>query len=150
MIKLVHVADLKVLVGAPVEIGDTPAGARRMIPILGGEATGPRLKGQVLGGGADYQILRRDGVTELQARYVLELEGGAKVYVENNGLRHGPPELMERMRRGEQVDPKQIYFRATPRFETADKNYLWLTRHIFLCEGVRLPTRVELAFYQVL
>jgi hypothetical protein len=150
MIKIVHIADLKVIVGDPIEVGETPAGIRRMIPILGGEVSGPRLKGHVMNGGADYQILRKDGVTELDARYVLELEGGAKVYVTNSGLRHGPPELMERIRRGEPVDPALIYFRATPRFETGHQNYAWLTRHIFVCDGVRRPNRVELAFYQVL
>jgi hypothetical protein len=150
MIKLVHVADLKVIVGDPIEVGETPGGDRRMIPILGGEVSGPRMKGHVMNGGADYQILRKDGVTELHARYVLELGGGAKIYVENSGLRHGPPELMERIRRGEPVDPTLIYFRATPRFETGHKDYIWLTRHIFVCDGIRRPNRVELAIYQVL
>lgn len=149
MIKLAHVADLIVNVGNPIEIGETPAGTRRMIPIVGGKVSG-RIQGHILHGGADYQILRRDGVTELQARYVIECENGSKIYVENNGLRHGPAEAMERLRRGEPVDPKLIYFRAVPRFETADKNYLWLTRNVFLCDGIRRPNLVELAFYQVL
>ncbi len=150
MIKLLHVADLSVIVGDPIDVGDTGAGVRRVIPILGGEVTGPRIKGHVMQGGADYQILRKDGVTELHARYVLECENGAKIYVKHSGLRHGPPDAMERLRRGEPVDPKLIYFRATPRFETSDKNYNWLTRHIFICDGIRRPNRVELAFYQVL
>lgn len=150
MIKLVHVADLKVIVGDAIEVGDTGAGVRRMIPILGGEVSGPRIKGHIMNGGADYQILRKDGVTELDARYVIECEDRARIYVENWGLRQCPPELMERIRRGEPVDPALIYFRATPRFSTGDKNYSWLTRHVFVCDGVRRPNRVELAFYQVL
>ena len=150
MIKLVHIADLKVLVGDPVELGETATGARRMIPIQGGEVTGPRLKGRVLRGGGDDQLLRTDGVTELHARYVLEPEDGATIRVDNAGLRHGPPELMAKLRRGEPVDPALIYFRATPRFETSDANYTWLTRYIFLCEGARRPNRVDMAFYQVI
>ena len=150
MIKLVHIADLSVIVGDPIETGETPAGVRRAIPILGGQVTGPKMKGHILSGGADFQILRRDGVTELEARYVIEAEGGAKIYVENKGLRHGPAAAMERLRRGEPVDPALIYFRATPRFETADEKYRWLTRHIFVGDGIRRPNRVELAFYQVM
>ena len=150
MIKLIHIADLDVIVGSPVEVGETPAGMRRVIPILGGKVSGPKIEGHILPGGADFQIVRRDGVTELQARYVIECESGSKIYVENSGLRHGSPEAMERLRRGEPADPKLIYFRATPRFETADTSYQWLTRHIFVCDGVRHPNRVGLAFYQVL
>ena len=146
MIKFLHVADFAVIVGDPIAIGE----ARRVIPILGGKVTGPLLQGHILPGGADFQILRKDGVTELEARYVIECEGGAKIYVENKGLRHGPADAMERMRRGEAVDPKLIYFKATPRFETGDEKYRWLTRYIFVCEGVRRSTRVELAVYQVL
>ncbi len=148
--QLIHIADLKVTVGDPIEVGDTGSGFRRIIPILGGTATGPKMNGKILPGGADYQILRQDGVTELDARYVIECEDHARIYVQNFGLRHGPPELMERLRRGEPVDPKLIYFRATPRFETSAPDYSWLTKHIFVCEGARRPKLVELAFYQVL
>ena len=146
MIKLLHVADFAVIVGDLIDIGE----ARRVIPILGGKVSGPLLQGHILPGGADFQILRKDGVTELEARYVIECQGGSKIYVENKGLRHGPADLMERMRRGEAVDPKLIYFRAVPRFETGDEKYRWLTRHIFVCDGVRRPARVELTVYQVL
>ena len=131
MMELIPVADLIVLVGEPVEIG-----ARRVIPILGGEVAGPRIRGRVLPGGADFQILRADGVIELHARYVVECESGARIYVENSGLRHGPPEA--------------VYFRTTPRFECADESYAWLTRHIFLGAGVRRPDRVELTIHQVM
>ena len=133
MLQLLHIADLAVTVGDPIEVGDTGSGFRRIIPILGGTAIGPKMNGKILPGGADYQLLRKDGVTELDARYVIECEDRARIYVQNFGLRHGPPELMERLLLGEPVDPKLIYFRATPRFETSDPNYAWLTRHIFLC-----------------
>lgn len=147
---LFHVADISVLVGEPIEVGESVAGARRVIPILGGTVTGPRLSGRVMPGGADYQLIRKDGVTELDARYVIECNDTARIYVANTGLRHGPPEAMERMRRGEPVDPALIYFRTTPRFETGDTSYDWLTRHIFICEGVRRPSSVHLALFQLL
>ena len=149
MIQLEHVIDLVAFVGDPCEIGSTPAGFRRVIPITGGEARGPRLFGRILPGGADIQLLRNDGVAELHARYAIETPDGARIYVENCGMRHGPPEAMERIRRGEPVDPAAIYFRTTPRFETGDERYSWLMRHIFVAEGVRRPDSVEISIYAV-
>jgi hypothetical protein len=138
-----------VTIHAPIEIGRISGNLRRMIPIASGEVKGPKLFGKVVSGGADYQMLRADGVSELEARYVIELNDGGLVYVENRGIRFGPPELMEKIRRGEPVDPALIYFRSTPRFETAAPGYEWLMRHLFLCSGARYPDRVELRFFQV-
>jgi hypothetical protein len=146
---LVHVADLVVRIAEPVEIGRISGNLRRMIPIVGGEALGPRILGKVLPGGADFQIMRADGVTDLHARYVIEIEGGQLIYVENSGVRYGLPELMEKLRRGEAVDPALIYFRTTPRFETAAPGYEWLMRNLFICSGARFPDRVEMRFFQV-
>lgn len=150
MIRVEHIADLVVDVGTPVEVGAGPAGFRRVIPILGGEARGPKLWGRVLPGGADFQLVRSDGVVEVHARYVLEAPNGSCIYIENSGLRHGPAEAMERLRRGEPVDPSLIYFRSTPRFETGSEAYAWLTRFVFTASGVRRADRVELAVYQIL
>jgi hypothetical protein len=147
--QLEHVADLVVTIHAPIEIGRISGNLRRMIPIASGEVKGPKLFGKIVSGGADYQMLRADGVSELEARYVIELNDGGLVYVENRGIRFGPPELMEKIRRGEPVDPALIYFRSTPRFETAAPGYEWLMRHLFLCSGARYPDRVELRFFQV-
>jgi hypothetical protein len=146
---LVHVADLVVRIAQPIEIGRISGNLRRMIPIAGGEVFGPALHGKVLPGGADYQIMRADGVTDLHARYVIETEDGQLIYVENSGVRYGPPELMEKLRRGEPVDPALIYFRTTPRFETAAPGYEWLMRSLFVCSGARFPDRVEMRFFQV-
>ena len=147
-VKLEHCADLTIEVAQPLEIGPTALGIRRVIPILGGQVTGPRLSGIIREGGADFQVLRPDGVTELQARYVIETAEGL-VYIENNGLRHGTPEAMERLRRGEFVDPSQIYFRSTPRFETAVEGLRWLTTRLFVGAAARFPDRVELSVYLV-
>ncbi len=151
---LLHVADLVVRIAAPIEIGRVLSGQnggnlRRMIPIAGGEVLGPRIRGKVLPGGADFQLMRVDGVTDLQARYVIEIEERQLIYVENSGVRYGPPELMEKLRRGETVDSALIYFRTTPRFETAAPGYEWLMRNLFLCSGARFPDRVEMRFFQV-
>jgi hypothetical protein len=147
--ELLHVADFIVPVGEPIEIGRIAGNLRRMIPIAEGEVSGPRLRGKVLAGGADYQIIRADGVTDLHARYVIETEERHLIYVENSGIRCGPAELMEKLRRGEPVDPALIYFRSTPRFETAAPGYEWMMRSLFLCSGARFPDRVEMRVFEV-
>lgn len=144
---LVHVGDLVAQVAAPIDVGDGPHGHRRVIPILGGTFTGERISGRVLGGANDYQIIRRDGVLELQARYVIETTSNELIYVENSGLRDGPADLLAAQARGELVEPAQIYFRAIPRFETSSPNHQWLTRRIFVSAGARFPDRVEIRFF---
>ena len=146
---LVPVFDIVAEVAAPIEVGETPLGARRTIPILGGRVTGPRLSGRLLEGGVDYQLIRADGLAEIHARYIIEADQGGRVYVENTGIRHGPPEAMARLRRGERVDPALIYFRTVPRFETAVPELAWLQRSIFICAGARHPQAVELHFFEV-
>jgi Protein of unknown function (DUF3237) len=147
--ELIHAFDIVARVDAPIEFGDTPAGARRMILITEGFVVGPKLSGKLLPGGVDYQMIRPDGLADIHARYGIETTAGSRVYVENTGIRHGPPEAMARLRRGEPVDPSVIYFRATPRFETADPALAWMMRSIFICSGARFPDRVELRMYQV-
>ncbi|HEY1779683.1 MAG TPA: DUF3237 domain-containing protein [Roseiarcus sp.] len=146
---LTHVADVLVEVGEPIAIGETPQGLRRVVPITGGTLRGKRLSGTILAGGADFQIIGRDGFTRLEARYVLRLDDGALIYVDNRGVRFGPPEVMERITRGEPVDPAQVYFRSTPRFETPAPAYQWLTRPLFIASGVRHPDRVALSVFEV-
>jgi Protein of unknown function (DUF3237) len=153
--RLIHAFDVEAIVAAPQEIGETPLGARRLIPILEGTVRGPRLSGRLLPGGVDYQIIRPDGLADIHARYVIETSdtngtnGGARVYVENTGIRHGPSEAMARLRRGEPVDPSVIYFRAIPRFETADPALAWMMRSLFVCSGARFPDRVVLRMFEV-
>ena len=141
--------DVDAVVAAPIEVGDTPYGARRMIPILSGRVRGARLSGRLLEGGVDYQLIRADGLAEIHARYIIETDSGARVYVENTGIRHGPPEAMARLRSGLPVDPAVIYFRTVPRFETASAELAWLQRSIFVCAGARYPDRVQLRIFEV-
>lgn len=141
-----HVADLRAEVTAPIDLGVSPVGRRRVIPIIGGSIEG-RINGRVIPGANDYQIIRSDGVLELQARYVIETSDGALIYVENNGMRNGPPDVLARQAAGEMVDPALIYFRTIPRFETADPRYQWLMQGLFVCSGARAPRGVEIRFY---
>jgi hypothetical protein len=136
-------------VGPPLDVGQSAIGERRMIPIIGGKVEGERLSGIVLPGGTDYQLVRDEGLAEIHARYVIETTSGARIYVENTGIRRGPPDLIARLRRGETVDPAQIYFRTVPRFETAAPEFAWLMRSIFVCAGTRLPNEVHLDFFEL-
>ena len=130
--------------------GVTPHGELRVINILGGTVEGPKFKGRILPGGADWQLIRSDGVAEIGARYVIETESGGHVLVDNAGMRHGPPEVMARLARDETVDASLYYFRTVIRFETADPQSAWLNRILGLCRGTREAGAVRLEVYEVL
>jgi len=142
-------ADADIEVAAPQEVGRGPRGMRRLIPILSGEVRGDGWRARVLPGGADFQLLVSDTLAELDARYVLEADGGDLIYVHNRALRSGPPELMARLARGEPVDPAAIYFRCSPSFETASAQLRWINERMFVGTGVRRPDRVLLRFFEL-
>src|SRR5437879_8367127 len=142
-----YVFSLAIRVGAPIVAGDLGHGIRRIIPILGGEVRGQGIKGTILPVGADFQIVRPNGFTELEAKYAFEMDDGAIVYIENIGIRFGPKELLDRIAKGETVDPALIYFRSVPRFETGAENYRWLMENLFVGVGSRYPDRVELVVH---
>ena len=144
------IAELTVQVAAPIEIGDTPGGYRRVIPITGGRVQGPALQGRVLPAGADFQIVHpADGTARLDARYVLALDDGTHVFVVNQAMRRSSPETTARLMRGEAVDPELVYFRCQPRFEVSAGPWRWLMEHVFVGTGVRRPDCVEMAFYRL-
>ena len=135
---------------AMMTLGSTPYGERRLIGITGGSVTGPKLTGRILPGGADWQIVRSDGAADIQARYVIEAAGGAHIMVESKGLRHGPPQVLEKLARGETVDPALYYFRTAMRFETADSALVWLNRILAVAHGQRQARSVRLDVYEVM
>jgi hypothetical protein len=134
---------------AIMDLGRTPYGGRRMIGITSGTVRGPKLNGRILPGGADWQIIREDGAADIQARYVIETDSGGLVRVESDGLRHGPPEVLAALARGEAVDPASYYFRTVMRFETADPAASWLNRILALARGERQALSVRLDVYEV-
>jgi hypothetical protein len=129
--------------------GRTPYGDRRVIDIIGGRVDGPKLQGRILPG-ADWQIVWPDGTADLTARYGIETDGGARVLVRSDGLRHGAPEVLAALARGEAVDPARYYFRTVMRFEAADPSLDWLNRIIAVARGARERNAVRLDVYQVL
>lgn len=147
--RLAPLFSAEITLAAPRELGATPLGRRRIIEITGGAFAGERLSGKVLPGGADWQLVRTDGVAYLDTRYTLETGDGALIYVQNRGYRHGPDEVIERLARGEAVDPASYYFRTSPWFETSAPKYAWLNRTIFLGSGARLADRVRLEVFEV-
>jgi Protein of unknown function (DUF3237) len=151
--KLSLAFELHVQVGPPMELGLGPKGLRRIIPILGGTFEGPGdgrgIRGRVLPGGADWQIVRPNGVADLDTRYTLETDAGKLVYVQNAGIRHAPGDVMKRIMAGEKVDPSLVYFRSAPVFETSAPELEWMTRSTFVGTGERAPSDVVLWFWRV-
>jgi hypothetical protein len=145
-----YVFSLAIRVGVPIVAGDLGHGVRRIIPILGGEVFGPGIKGTIFPCGADFQIIRPNGFTELEAKYAFAMDDGAIVYIENVGIRFGPKDLLDRIAKGETVDPARIYFRSVPKFETGHEKYRWLMENLFIGVGTRHPDRVEIEVHQVL
>ena len=133
-----------------VHLGSTPYGDRRVINILGGTVEGPRLSGRVLPGGADWQVVRADGAADIRARYTIESDRGARILVASDGLRHGPPEAIAALARGDTVDPSRYYFRTVMRFETSDPECDWLNRILALARGARERNAVRLDVFEVL
>jgi hypothetical protein len=147
--KLTHAFTLRVQVGAPVELGDVPRGRRRIIPILGGTFEGPDVRGRVLAGGADWQVVRQDGLAELDTRYTLQSDRGSLIYIQNAGIRHAPPDVTRKLLAGEAVDPSQVYFKTVPTFETSAPELQWLARAIFIGTGERHPSEVVIRVWKV-
>ncbi len=130
---------LQVTVVGQQKIGIVPHGTRVTAPIASGHFEGPRLRGKVLPGGGDWTLLRADGVLELDLRVTLETDDGALVHYTSFGLRHGPPDVIAALSRGETVDPSAYYFRTTPRFETGHPKYAFLNRLLGVAIGDRRP-----------
>ncbi|QDZ02732.1 DUF3237 domain-containing protein [Nitratireductor mangrovi] len=147
--ELIHLCDLTVELAAPIELGDSPRGRRRIIPIVGGSVIGKRLNGRILNLGADWQTILADGTAELDTRYSFETNDGATVDIRNFGYRHGPPEVIAALARGETIDPALYYMRTHPRFETGDSRYSWLNSLICLGTGARDASAVKIKVYEV-
>ncbi|WP_316163667.1 DUF3237 domain-containing protein [Bradyrhizobium sp. SZCCHNRI20481] len=150
-----YVFTLTVMIGEVTSAGETGIGVRRIIPIHGGEVKGPGLGGEGISGticnfGADFQIIRPNELIDLEAKYAFETDDGATVHVENRGIRFGPVDLLQKLKRGEPVDPRLIYFRTHPRFETGHEKYRWLMEHVFIGSAARHADRVIIDVHMVL
>lgn len=146
---LAYAFSVRVTLAPPVETGTSGGERRRFIAITGGTVSGPRLQGEVLPGGGDWQTILPGGLTRLDARYFLKAADGTVIEVTNPGVRTASPEVIERLARGESVDPALYYFRTTPSFRVAGDQYAWMQRSVFVARGIRRPASVEIDFYRV-
>ncbi len=137
-------------VGELQTMGGGPLGERRVVAITGGTFEGPALKGEIVPGGADWQIVRADGVLDIDARYALRTEAGALIRVVSQGYRHGPPEVLAALARGEVVPASRYFFRTVMRFETGDTDLLWLNRTIAVATAERRDRQVLLEAWRLL
>jgi hypothetical protein len=133
-----------------LNLGDTPYGSRRVGRFGKGSFDGPKLRGTVLPGGASWMLMRRDDVLEIEVRITLETDDKQQIYTSWKGFRHGPKEVIDRLNRGETVDPKTYYFRTTPYFETSSEKYGWLNRICSIATGSRNASGRTLDVFQVL
>lgn len=145
-----YFADLTVEVGAPQVLSQGLRGMRRLVPITGGQAHGRDWHARVLPGGTDFQLIVSDTLSELDARYGLETDAGDLIYVRNHAVRAAPPETMAALLRGEPVDPARVYFRCSPRFETASPSLRWIGERMFVGVGMRHPAQVVMRFFLLL
>jgi hypothetical protein len=146
---LTFVFAAKVLIAAPVEQGQIDGKRKRFIPITGGQVTGPRLSGIIVPGGGDWQAILPGGLTEILARYAIKADDGTIITVTNPGVRVASPDVIERLAKGEDVDPKLYYFRTTPSFEAPPGPHEWLRRKVFVGRGIRRPDHVHIEFFMV-
>jgi Protein of unknown function (DUF3237) len=128
--------------GDPLELGQTPWGRRRIIPIVGGEFKGPRVSARILAGGADWQVVHEDGMAAIDTRYTLRTNDQVLISVATRGVRDGPPEVLLRLADGQLVDPAEYYFRVAIQYETGAAAYQWLNRIVAVASAVRLADQV--------
>jgi Protein of unknown function (DUF3237) len=141
---------LEVEVAKPELVGLTPHGTRATASITSGSFEGERLRGKVRAGGGDWTLLRADGVLELDLRLTLETHDGALIHMTSFGVRHGPPEIMAALGRGEAVDPSRYYFRTAPRFDTSAPAYAFLNRLVAIAVGDRRPRGPLYSIFEIL
>jgi hypothetical protein len=149
MIEFEFLCALSADVGELISLGPGPLGERRVVYIEGGTFEGPAMRGEVLAG-ADWQVLRSDGVLDLDARYAIRERSGAVIQVRSQGYRHGPPDVMAQLARGEDVEPGRYFFRSILRFETGDREFAWLNKTIAVATAERKARRVHLRAFRLL
>jgi hypothetical protein len=138
-------------IAPPVIVGKVPEGIRRVIPITGGRFEGPNLVAKVLPIGADWNIVRPDGMGFLSARYMIETDDGVVVSVLNEGWFRANDSEVQKLVEGESANRDTWYAKLHPRFEAPEGKYEWLNRSTFVCElhAPEGPDLVSMTFYEL-
>ena len=110
---------------------------------------GPELNGSLVEGDVDWQVQRADGATDISAHCVIRTTDGTLVEVQSDGVRHGPPEVMARLVRGEPTARDAYFFRTLMRFTTGHPAWLHLNKVMALAAGQREQQRVLLDVWRV-
>lgn len=140
---------LIVTVAPPLEGGTLPGGRRRIIPITGGRAEGPRLEGEIPPFGADWQIIETEGLIRLVARYAVRTADGTLIGVTNRALRTAPPGILARLAAGEAVAPELYYFRGHISFEAPAGAHRWLSERLFVGSAARGADEVRIDVHEL-
>jgi hypothetical protein len=143
-----YVFSMEVHATAPLDLGPRADGVRRMVPIAGGKVDGPRLRGRILPG-ADWQLVQKDGLVQLEAHHPIEADDGTLIEFTNRGVRDANAETARRLQAGERVDPARYYFRSAATFSAPAGCHDWLNRGVFVGIGARLPECVAFRFFRV-
>jgi Protein of unknown function (DUF3237) len=146
---LEHIARVVVQLQPAVSLGQSPWGERRLVPIIGGHFDGPRMRGVIVPGGADWQVVHGNGMISIDTRYALRTHDHALIYIATRGVRSGSPDVLARLGRGEPVDPTEYYFRVVATFETGAPAYYWLNEGVFVASAVRQVDAVVYDLYRV-
>jgi hypothetical protein len=133
-----------------VIVGATPGPFRRVGIVPSGTFEGERLSGTVLDGASDWQTVRSDGSTTLDVRLVLQTDDGTMIAMSYRGVRHGPADVIQRLEKGETVDPSSYYFRMSPTFEAPAGRYAWLNNIVAIGTGHRFAGGPTYSIFEVL
>ena len=146
---LIPMTQVRCEVGDLVTLGAAKYGERRYVPLGGGSVQGPELNGTLVAGGVDWQVARADGVLDIAAHYVIRADDGALIEVQSEGMRHGAPEVMARLARGEAVPREAYFFRTIVRFTTGAPQWGHLNKLLAIAVGQREASLVKLDFYRL-
>jgi len=142
---------LTIKLNQTIELGDTPAGKRRVFSVAGGEFVGDRLRGAILPViGSDLLLVRADGSAQQDVRMLLKTDDGDLILMTYRGIRHGSPEVNARIARGESVSGSEYYLRTAPFFETSSARYSWINRIVTVGVGERRGESVVYEVFEIL
>jgi hypothetical protein len=150
--RLEHAFTISIELAGLQWVKPTAMGATRAaVYASSGKVEGPRLNGKVVPmSGGDFPLIRPNGVIDFDARYLLQADDGAIIYMQNRGYRWGTAEVMQRLSRNEPVQPHEYYMRASPKFEAPEGPHEWLGRHVFVGVAEKLPGANRIHYFVVL